>query len=565
MHDSKNNDQFIQLALLTVIIFAGIIIFYLSVERFFNFDEFDVVYAGSSFLRGKLLYSDKLGTHFPFTDLSVAFFTSILGMKTTTLIGIRVIFFFVLCLTLYFVYRIGGMIRNNETGLIAVALTITSIAFMKKGIEIRHDVFNMFFNTMGVFFVLQYMTRMNYRYLVFGGLSCGLALASTQKSIMWISGIYLGFTILLIRENGIKQWLKCSLIYLSALLIPISLCLFLIIFHFHESIDAFLSQTIVKQFGYFFPNINKHYSVLPFPHSKAQMWKKLLLDNSLLYLTGLVAGVIYLVKRFKKLRLEIIPLFWLISGLTFYLFMKRTFYQSFLPTIPAFGLLCSFLFFDIKKLFHLHDTYLKRTIYFFLLFAFLIFPTLTASKQALLVNKAKNQKTPIASHSYNNKKHLDNLAFCLANLGPNEKVLCFTQQQVFFDPLLQFTHNVCGETIRGIDKRCLIDLMKKENCRVVIFDFRTTLLKKNILKQIFQNYLYSGIGDILIPGFKIYPGKTIHKEIWIPGAYDFPPGILEIDGHINSKGRMEFNNRIYTFKNVSNKPIHIAYHFIQIK
>ena len=41
----------------------------ISGKRSFNFDEFQVLYASAALLKGKALYADRIGVHFPLVNI----------------------------------------------------------------------------------------------------------------------------------------------------------------------------------------------------------------------------------------------------------------------------------------------------------------------------------------------------------------------------------------------------------------------------------------------------------------------------------------------------------------
>jgi len=119
----------------------------------------------------------------------------------------------------------------------------------------------------------------------------------------------------------------------------------------------------------------------------------------------------------------------------------------------------------------------------------------------------------------------------LENLKEDDRVLCFTQNQIFFDPLLMISNEECGKTTYDYDAICFEQRMISQQCKVIINDDRTKLLNREIQERIRQNYLHTKIGDILIPSFKIPPSrKAFKKKIWIKGDYYCPTKLLEIDG-----------------------------------
>ena len=156
---------------------------------------------------------------------------------------------------------------------------------------------------------------------------------------------------------------------------------------------------------------------------------------------------------------------------------------------------------------------------------------------------------------------MDNISFCLAHLKPDDKVLCFTQNQIFFDQVLKTRNDECGRLFYEFEADCLERSMIAEQCKVIINDYRTKLLNKEIQEKIRENYLNTRIGNILIPGFKIGPKITLEKEVWIKGYYYSPTLSLEIDGESIKDNVVELRRKKYVFYNGANKPIFLIFIF----
>jgi hypothetical protein len=509
-------------------------------------------------MRGKAIYKDQIGAHFPFIELFFASITKLFGFKTTVLIIARIIIYLILISTIFFIYSIGKIIRNTETGILAVALSIASLTFVDKGIEIRHDVFNMFFNTAGVFFILKYCKENRPGFLVIAGLLNGLALASTQKSIMWIIGIYIGVSLFLMTKKGLIEWLKFSAVYAACLFIPLASCVSFEIYKFHDSFNALISRTIFNLTGYLNPAVKDQY---PFLYSKWTIWKYLLISNGLLYVSSIVAAFYYLCMKRKELKHELVIFSWFFTGLLFYLFMRRPFLQSFLPTIPIFGLISAIYLTDLSNRFKPYISNKKHLIYPLVVLLFLAWPSFSVVRQAYYTHQSLQCTAPISSKFRNNKKQFENVSFCLHHLQKHDKVLCFTQQQVFFDPLLDFENNKCAATIHEIDEDCIITLMKKEQCKVIIFDERTRILKNEIQKILLSHYLFTGSGEVFVPGLTVQPKQKTDFEIWISGNYSLSSAEVNIDGNYLTTKRIYLEKGNHTFNNLSEKKIVIFYAF----
>jgi len=205
MNSRNSVDAVLYNAIIVCIIGMLILIFYYASYRSFNFDEFQVLYASASLDRGKAIYADEVGAHFPLMNIVFAILLKLYGYEVTALFLARVIIFTVLCASAFFIYKIGKTLKDADTGALAVLLTLSSLVFINKGIEIRHDVFNMFFNVAGVYCLIRFLHLSEKRYAIISALCMGCALASTQKAAIWVFGIGIGVGVLCVGCNPKKR------------------------------------------------------------------------------------------------------------------------------------------------------------------------------------------------------------------------------------------------------------------------------------------------------------------------------------------------------------------------
>jgi len=156
---------------------------------------------------------------------------------------------------------------------------------------------------------------------------------------------------------------------------------------------------------------------------------------------------------------------------------------------------------------------------------------------------------------------MDNVSFCLTNLKKNDRILCFSQNQIFFDPVFTVSWEENAQRIFDYDVMYFTQTMIDQQCKVIINDYRTKLLPNEIKKKIGENYLPIKTGDILIPGFRVEPKTTINKTIWIEGDYYSPTLSLEVDGKAISENVVELKQKNHTFFNPLTRPLVIWYIF----
>jgi hypothetical protein len=197
------------LALAGFMIFLSVLYMTISGRRYFDFDEFQVVYESAALLRGKALYADQIGVHFPLSNIIISLLISLGGFKTFTILLARYLILFINGLT----YKMGAFLWDKRTGLMAVVLTLSTIVFMNKAIEIRHDVFNTLFMVAGGYYGLKYLKQRKMKALIASALFCGLAIASTQKAAVGTVGLLLGISLVLLRQCSFKETLRIICTY----------------------------------------------------------------------------------------------------------------------------------------------------------------------------------------------------------------------------------------------------------------------------------------------------------------------------------------------------------------
>ena len=530
--------------LIGFVILTSILYILISGKRDFNFDEFQVLYASAALLRGKALYADRIGVHFPLVNILYSILIYLGGFKAVVMLAGRYFIFCINGITLCYVYRIGCFLWNGKTGIMAVILTLVTVTFMQKGIEIRHDVFNTMFNVVGAYYALRYLNREKYLYLLLSGLFCGLAVASTQKAMFWSVGIISGVIFHFLRIKSYKRILRAVLTYTVMILLPLIVCVIYLVLVNNESLVSFYKHSLMDIIIGFSPHTQTAYS---FPHSRYGLLKILFSQNPLFYAIG-IGGIVWLgVFWIRKGSEKIVLISWTTIGLLFYLSVKRPFYQSFLPTIPPLAIVASCFLAWIGEKVKDAQSYKKWVGGMLCTFFLFIWPFYFISKVAY---------GPVTMD-----RQIDNVDFCLDVLKEGEKVMCLTQNQIFFDPVLTIEEKDCGKNLFYWDDKCFEKKMIKEQCKIVIYDYRTSLLNERIQNTIKDNYVYTKIGEVLIPGFKIPPKKFIEKNIWIDGHYYSPNSSLIIEGKKFNGNFVRLEQKRYTIHNLSDKESVLIYVF----
>ncbi len=528
--------------ILFLILLVGTV-FYISQNRYYNFDEFHVLWASAQMTEGKALYSDNLENHFPLAQIIFYLLIKWWGNEATALLAARFIIFAMIPLSLFFIYKITMFLKKDiHAGVLAILLTLLCLVYIKKGIEIRHDAFSTFFIVLGVYWGIRFVGGGSRKDLLLSGLALGLALASTQKAIIWIICIIIGLSILIFQKCGLKRLCLALVLYAVMIAIPLALSLIYLQTCCKDDFYTFLMEQVPGQLGYLSPPIGLKSS--SFPYSKTEIYLELLWQNGLFYLFAVLGIISYIlsVKKFGHSP-QLVIVCWAAGGLLFYLYMRRPFFQSLLPTIPAFSILAALFVVGSRQFF-----YWKKRVFVdcLVLIAIVGWPVYQ------IADIVQNENFSMA-------RQMRNVIYCLDHLRPDEKVLCFTHQQIFFEPVFRLKNDHCGENIYRIEPDCFEKKMIEVQCKTVIYDHRTRLLNKEIQLKLKNNYRAIGIGDILIPGFWIKPNSVEKKKVWIRGGYYSNDKDILIDGYNLEANYVFLENKAYVFENRGSEPTLILF------
>lgn len=516
-----------------------------SGTRYFNFDEFEALYAGAALLRGKALFADQVEPHFPLFNICLSSLIGLFGFKAMLLLIARYVILLVHGVGLVFAYKIGEMLWGKRAGLLAVCLILSSIVFFTKGIEIRHDVFSTTLNVIGAYFVLRFIREKRAGHLIVSGIFLGMAFASTQKALVGNVGIIAGLWMYYIRGKSYKPLAKISSWYFMTLLAPLAISISYLVVYHGEDVYSFLNYGVATQLSFYAPYTEELY---PFPYSRSELFKDLILQNPLLYALAIGGIFTNLLVWFRSNTERIVIVFWALTGVLFYVTAKRPFFQTLLPSIPPLSIIAAgFLSerFRQYKAIAISKRVGLGVVAISLLF---VWPL------CLVYGKVPDNPTMM--------RQMANVSYCVTNLVRNDKVLCFTQNQIFFDPL--FTINYYEKRVNYIwecDADWFEHKMIREQCKVIINDYRTRLLSKEVKEKIGLNYIATKIGDILVPGFVIRPREVCTRKVWIAGDYYSPTRSLEVDGEKMTNNLIPLAQKEYTFHNITDRYVTVVYIF----
>lgn len=518
--------------------------FMIAGRRPFNFDEFQVLYASASIVRGKAYFAGQIETHFPLSNILMSFLLTLTGFKASALLIARYVIFAVNGLTLFYVYRIASRLWSRNAGLLAIALTLSTVVYLEKGLEVRHDVFNTLFNVMAAYYGMRFLSTRRGLHLVLFGLLLGMAIASTQKAVIWSFGIAFGLMAALLREGAYKDTGKTLFSLVGLVPIPLALSLIGLLWMVNEELSLFFHRAVFNTASYLNPHGK---DLFPFPHDRFQLLQEIGRANLFFFSLGIGGLIAFVLQMRRSSQGNLVLSSWCFMGLLFYLTMRRPFFQSLLPTIPPLAIVVSSFLLELRDALRDSRLSIKMGIFVSCFIVLFLWPF--------------HFIIPKTAQSDQIERQLFNTAFCLANLKEGEKVLCFTQNQVFFDPLLPKANSSCGDRFYSYDPDCFKRKMIDEQCRVVIYDYRTRLMNKKILKMIQQNYLPTKRGHILIPGFEIEPHGVLRKELWVEGYYYSPTLSLEVDGRKIRERLVRLRKGTHRFFNLSGRPLRLVYIF----
>jgi hypothetical protein len=565
-----SRDHLIQLVVLAVLAANLAAFAWMSEQRYFDYDEFQVLYASNSMLQGKALYADQVGTHFPLTNFLIATVIEATGATVSSVVVARRLVLVFSFLTLFMVYKTGSALGNREVGLVAAALTATCSVFFDKALEIRHDVFSTGFLVGAIYLFVRFHTSRKLLWLCLSGVCAGLALAATQKAIVSLTGIGLGIAVVSFSSQGRKEAINAVVTFagLAGLSLFLVLCVLVVIGN--ETPASILENTVLNRAGYLAPGAAD--AELAFSESRLSMWSRLLSKSPLLYPLAIAALLVFLIRDFGSYRAQHVVVFWGAVGVAFYLYMKRPFFQSLLPTVPALALSVALLLDECKR-FRIGSRAVGLVAYCVVLLALLGWPSAGVAKLVQRTDRASRNPVQPFTRSLSNQNELASLKFCVDHARPGEKVICFTQQQIFFDPLLSYRENACGRSVRSVDRDCLLEKIRQSQSRILIYDYRTRALPQKTQTALLESFQRTGIGDIYIPGFVLEPGEAVEKQILISGPYRIgvevanfgtyraAPESLELDGTLVPQAEVQLVEGVHRFENRTSQRVRVLYEF----
>ncbi len=163
-----------------------VLLFFMSVNRFFDHDEFEAMHTTWKMFQGQEIYDDFIQHHHPFTYYTLLPLYALFGSTTEVLIAARVFMFFQLAGMLILTYLIAFEVYQRHfialTSTLFLALTAL---FTAKAIEIRPDVPQSLLSLLGLYLMVRFFRTRSLWLLVASGLAFGVSILFLQKGIVF--------------------------------------------------------------------------------------------------------------------------------------------------------------------------------------------------------------------------------------------------------------------------------------------------------------------------------------------------------------------------------------------
>ncbi len=181
----KNRDLTILVSWI-IAVSAVLILFYYSLNKFFDHDELFAIHTAWKILRGEKMYTGFMQLHHPLLHLLLTPVITIFGENINSLSASRVFIFITFLLILAVTYRLSSRVFGKETGIISLALLTTTLHFVNRGIEVRPDVPQTLFNLLSILYLLDFLETRSKKSLILGSVFLGVAFLFLQKAIILI-------------------------------------------------------------------------------------------------------------------------------------------------------------------------------------------------------------------------------------------------------------------------------------------------------------------------------------------------------------------------------------------
>ena len=169
-----------------LLVVAVSLLFLVSVNRFFDHDEFEAMHTTWKLFQGEEIYTDFIQHHHPFTYYTLLPLYWLFGSTTDVLIAARVVIFVMLAAMLALTYAITWEVYRKHLVAATATLFLTLTAlFTVKAVEIRPDVPQSLLSLLGAYLIIRFFRTRARWLLVAGGLAFGVSILYLQKGIVF--------------------------------------------------------------------------------------------------------------------------------------------------------------------------------------------------------------------------------------------------------------------------------------------------------------------------------------------------------------------------------------------
>ncbi len=520
--------------------------------RYYDPDEFQHLHGARQIYYGEIPYRDYFDHHTPFIHFILSLLYPIVGENVIILDVARYLMLLFTIAILILTFILAKKLYNIDTGLFSVFYLSYVLMFLEKTVEIRPDMGAVaFWLGSMVLMIKGVQIKTTKKLFLYSGISMGVALMFTQKSMFGLPGIFLSLIYPFIDHRisiNWKQNIKFILFFGLGIAIPIGLtCLF------------FLAHGALWDFIYCNFIINSQWKIRFSPKGYIT---QLITQNPffvVLSLSGLLANIVWLHRQEEVSKGIYIPIFCTISviaGLFVLPVPYRQYYQLFLPLLAIYSayILNKVASFDIMKI--KSDIIAGKQRIFPLIFAifililivigmiyvlriskplmnnlaqFLKFTRLkpnilyivlwgpfTISAIVLFILKKRNYAVMliviciisypldqmINQLSQKNDAQIASIQYVLNNTSQSESVLDGWSGFGFLRPNAYYYYFLHSEMRAMLNEKQLtddiIDSAEERNTKIVIFDGDMRALPEKTKNYVINNYTPVGIGNLYI-------------------------------------------------------------------
>jgi 4-amino-4-deoxy-L-arabinose transferase-like glycosyltransferase len=180
---SFNNRNILWLIFITLLV----IIFFCSMFRYYDHDEFEAIHTSWKIIHGERIFIDFFQQKNPFFHYTLIPILKLFGETIVAIKACRFFIFITMLCSLTVIYFTAKTIFDSKVAIISLILTTSTYIFVQKSIEIRPDTIQVLFGIIGVFFLYEFFKNNQTVNLIMSGISLGISFLFLQKAILIIA------------------------------------------------------------------------------------------------------------------------------------------------------------------------------------------------------------------------------------------------------------------------------------------------------------------------------------------------------------------------------------------